>query len=209
MTTEARALLKDVTPGPWREEGPPWNKLVWSSADNRVCFMAHSNGLNDERDEATARFIAAARQLVPDLCDQIDALSARLAEVEKAFSTQCVLLTETELQLQDAEAERDRWKEAYRSVSRDLNIVVPDNSRLKAELAAAEARLAALDTEAIAALVEAFKNQTKLVEELCASVDCADGDIGGQRKAYTILGELGPCNDKAIAVIARVKGQTP
>lgn len=48
------------TPGPWRADGEPWNRTVWSSADNRVCFMAHSNGLNDERDIATSYLIAAA-----------------------------------------------------------------------------------------------------------------------------------------------------
>ena len=39
-------------------------------------------------------------------------------------------------------AERDRWKDACRSASRDLNIVVPDNDRLKSERDAAEAKLA-------------------------------------------------------------------
>ena len=39
-------------------------------------------------------------------------------------------------------AERDRWKGACRSASRDLNIVVPDNDRLKSERDAAEAKLA-------------------------------------------------------------------
>lgn len=38
--------------------------------------------------------------------------------------------------------ERDRWKDACRSASRDLNIVVPDNDRLKSERDAAEAKLA-------------------------------------------------------------------
>lgn len=38
--------------------------------------------------------------------------------------------------------ERDRWKDAYRSASRDLNIVVPDNDRLKSERDATEAKLA-------------------------------------------------------------------
>ena len=39
-------------------------------------------------------------------------------------------------------SERDRWKDACRSASRDLNIVVPDNDRLKSERDAAEAKLA-------------------------------------------------------------------
>jgi hypothetical protein len=51
------------TPGPWQADGEPWNRVVWSSAENRVCFMAHSSGLNDDTDIATSNLIAAA----PDL----------------------------------------------------------------------------------------------------------------------------------------------
>ena len=60
---QVRALLDGATPGPWRADGEPWNRIVWSSADNRVCFMAHSSGLNDARDIATSNLVAAA----PDL----------------------------------------------------------------------------------------------------------------------------------------------
>ena len=64
LTDEAvKALLDGATPGPWRADGEPWNRIVWSSADYRVCFMAHSSGLNDARDIATSNLIAAA----PDL----------------------------------------------------------------------------------------------------------------------------------------------
>lgn len=48
------------TLGPWTVDGPPYNQIVWSSAENRVCFLAHSNGLDDDRDLATGRLIAAA-----------------------------------------------------------------------------------------------------------------------------------------------------
>lgn len=51
------------TKGPWTVDGPPWNQIVWSSAENRVCFLAHSNGADDERDIATGRLIAAAPAL--------------------------------------------------------------------------------------------------------------------------------------------------
>lgn len=53
------------TKGPWSVDGPPWNQIVWSSAENRVCFLAHSDGLDDERDIATGHLIAAA----PDLAE--------------------------------------------------------------------------------------------------------------------------------------------
>ena len=51
------------TKGPWRADGATYNRVVWSDADNRVCFMAHSNGLDDIRDIATSNLVAAA----PDL----------------------------------------------------------------------------------------------------------------------------------------------
>ena len=60
------------TKGPWRADGEPWNRIVWSSADNRVCFMAHSSGLNDARDIATSNLIAAA----PDMYAALDAAMA-------------------------------------------------------------------------------------------------------------------------------------
>lgn len=80
-TTAITAILDGVTPGPWDERGPTWNQSIWSSTDNRVCFMAHSSGLNDDRDLKTARFIAAARDLVPALLAERDALAAELAQV--------------------------------------------------------------------------------------------------------------------------------
>lgn len=55
------------TKGPWSVDGPPWNQIVWSSAENRVCFLAHSDGLDDERDIATGHLIAAA----PDLAEAL------------------------------------------------------------------------------------------------------------------------------------------
>ena len=69
LTDEAvKALLDGATPGAWRADGEPWNRIVWSSADNRVCFMAHSSGLNDARDIATSNLIAAA----PDMAEALE-----------------------------------------------------------------------------------------------------------------------------------------
>ena len=70
MTKEQiEALLDGTTPGPWRAEGDPWSRIVWSSAENRVCFMAHSNGLDDARDIATSNLVAAAPDLARALLD--------------------------------------------------------------------------------------------------------------------------------------------
>lgn len=88
LTDEAvKALLDGATPGPWRADGEPWNRIVWSSADNRVCFMAHSSGLNDARDTATSNLVAAA----PDLARAVIALHAQLADAE---ATQAALRAE-------------------------------------------------------------------------------------------------------------------
>jgi len=84
----AAKMLDGVMPGPWTVEGPPWNQIIWSSAENRVAFLAHSNGLDDDRDIATARFIAWAREAVP-------ALSSRVAELERDVArlrTDCAIL---------------------------------------------------------------------------------------------------------------------
>lgn len=86
LTDEAKALLDGATPGPWRADGEPWNRVVWSSADNRVCFMAHSNGLDDERDIATSNLAAAAPDLARALLDaraERGRLAAELAAAQQ------------------------------------------------------------------------------------------------------------------------------
>lgn len=56
------------TPGPWRADGPPHNRIVWcEGTDNRVCFMAHSDGADTERDIATSNVVAAAPELLEAL----------------------------------------------------------------------------------------------------------------------------------------------
>ena len=77
---EATKLLDEATPGPWEADGDPWNRIIWSSAENRVCFMAHSNGLDDARDIATSNLVAAA----PDLARTVIALHAQLADAQAA-----------------------------------------------------------------------------------------------------------------------------
>ena len=87
LTDEAvKALLDGATPGPWRADGEPWNRVVWSSAENRVCFMAHSNGLNDERDIATSNLAAAAPDLARALLDARAELAQARAEAQAAVA---------------------------------------------------------------------------------------------------------------------------
>ena len=87
LTDEAvKALLDGATPGPWRADGEPWNRIVWSSADNRVCFMAHSSGLNDARDIATSNLVAAAPDLARALLDARAELARLRADAQAAVA---------------------------------------------------------------------------------------------------------------------------
>ena len=54
--------------------------------------MAHSNGLNVERDLAAASFIAAARDLVPALLAEKDDLRAKLDAAVREIETQVRLI---------------------------------------------------------------------------------------------------------------------
>jgi len=76
-----RALLGRATKGPWRVDGPRWNQIVWSNEGNRICFMAHSNGLNDERDIANSGLVGFA----PDLAA---AYLEALAVIEEIAGTE-------------------------------------------------------------------------------------------------------------------------
>jgi len=80
------AVLEGVTEGRWTVSGPVYNQVIWSSAENRVAFMAHSNGLNDDRDIATARFISWCREGVPALAAERDKWEAGWAEAEGKLS---------------------------------------------------------------------------------------------------------------------------
>ena len=67
-----RDLMGRVTPGPWFVDGLVWNQIVWTDSETRVCYMAHSNGLNDDRDIANASLIAMS----PDLSAEVLRLTA-------------------------------------------------------------------------------------------------------------------------------------
>ncbi len=79
---ELRAMVAEATPGPWDADGPAWNRIVWSSHENRICFMAHSDGLNDDRDIANSRLIAKAPTIAAELATALDQLAAAKAENE-------------------------------------------------------------------------------------------------------------------------------
>ncbi|WP_306049152.1 hypothetical protein [Oceaniradius stylonematis] len=65
------------TPGPWTVDGPPENRIVWSSPGDRVCFMAHSDGRDPDRDVATSNLIAAAPDMAEALEDSLDHINCQ------------------------------------------------------------------------------------------------------------------------------------
>jgi cell division protein FtsB len=157
MTTEARATDIDLTP----------------EAVERMCARM---------DRITKHEYACRDQLlldcglgqitlgdVADLSATIRALSARLAEVE---------------------AERDALKTTVQGLRAATTRIIVSEGNVQSELLdraeAAEARLAALDTEAIAALVEALR---------------AIAETSNYTRASWM-------QDTARAALARVKGQT-
>jgi hypothetical protein len=87
------------TPGPWSVQGDDrpgmqWNRHIHSSPNVAVCFMAHSDGKDNARDEANASLIAAAPELLEALqevvafCErnglQSDAYDTARAAIAKA-----------------------------------------------------------------------------------------------------------------------------
>ena len=76
--------------------------------------------------------------------------------------------------------ERDRWKDACRSASKDLNIVVPDNDRLKSERDAAEASLAKA--------VEALQELSTCVEDGCYCSEMQMATV--MDKARSVVAEI-------------------
>jgi hypothetical protein len=80
FVAEARALAAAATPGPWRwtQRGIDGGENFWTDVivPGRVECMAYCYGgsstfeMDNEQDDA--EFIAAARSLVPALCDQVD-----------------------------------------------------------------------------------------------------------------------------------------
>lgn len=127
---EAQKLLDGTTPGPWQADGDPWNRIVWSSAENRVCFMAHSSGLDDARDIATSNLVASA----PALARTVIAQAAALDDAKAA-------------QLAELRAALDEWKRlaiAGELTARNLAIVEAERSTLAARNRDLEAQVAGL-----------------------------------------------------------------
>ena len=127
------------TPGPWHFDGPVWNQIIWMDGENRLCFMAHSNGLNDDRDIANARRIA------------------RLPDIEAAYLTLAAENATLRAEIDIWTAEIVSWKMVVEAVERDV-----DREYKRAETA--ETELATLRASAAAAL-----ERVKVLEKALAN----------------------------------------
>ncbi len=151
------------TPGPWHFDGPVWNQIIWTYGENRLCFMAHSNGLNDDRDIANARRITR----LPDLEAAYLTIAARVITLAAENATLRAENEELdflrheggpdsvaamEIELATLRAERDAWTKI--DVARDV-----DFATLRTSEAAALERITELE-----ALLAASTHSPRLPE---------------------------------------------
>ena len=74
LVKRADEALKDVTPGPWVT-----GAASWDDETGEVQYVLH--GVFEAKPH-DARFIAAARELVPAMRDRIEADAKQIAELE-------------------------------------------------------------------------------------------------------------------------------
>ena len=79
-------LLERATRGNWFVDGLPHNQIIWSDAENRVCFMCHSNGIDEQRDIATGELIPAMKNALPALLLERRALKDQVARLREALA---------------------------------------------------------------------------------------------------------------------------
>jgi len=70
LADAADKAAEGATEGPWEQEGAVSAKIVWSGPEERVCFLT-----SDGNPSKNASFIAASRQLVPDMAATIRSLA--------------------------------------------------------------------------------------------------------------------------------------
>ncbi|WP_078354187.1 hypothetical protein [Mycobacteroides chelonae] len=83
LLDRAKASLEDVTEGPWTVDPVRGGHYgVQGGQYQRQVVYAHSDweGFGNGSTKADAEFIAAARQLVPELITEIERLEERVAE---------------------------------------------------------------------------------------------------------------------------------
>ncbi|WP_283177870.1 hypothetical protein [Gemmobacter sp. 24YEA27] len=128
MTEDLRKLLGEATPGEWSADGPVWNQIIWTDSETRLCFMAHSSGLNDGRDIANARLIAMAPMLgrkVIDLSEAMDRDAETSAARIAALEAESASLRE---RVAGLENEQEKLKEALTCIKNAWSVHGYDNA---------------------------------------------------------------------------------
>jgi hypothetical protein len=220
---EIEKLLDGTTPGPWRAEGEPWNRIVWSSAENRVCFMAHSSGLDDDRDVATSNLVAAAPGIARTALDAMarleDAEAAQALVVErlrvplqfmvdsiaedKAYVAEKYPILFALIQARRAEMGNLGGVQVFGEIARDLlGILTADPSgvaalaALRAERDAFRVEMDRLQTKAMGA-VDAARDAEAERDDALARLAAAEGRVAALTEA------LKPFKDMAGELFAR------
>ena len=80
-TGEIRARAEAATPGPWASVFTDYFRGVYTAGEGRFTQITAEPEMDDRENDR--EFIACARDDVPALCDEVDALRAELA-AEKA-----------------------------------------------------------------------------------------------------------------------------
>ena len=90
LVKRADEVLKGVTPGPWAAGSAQWPEQVGCCPLVGRPFSVHGTDFHNvaaATTRANARFIAAARELVPAMRDRIEADAARIAELDAQLVT--------------------------------------------------------------------------------------------------------------------------
>lgn len=157
LVERATAAMDGVTPGPWSDKGTKhedWS--VDTGGDNSYCFVGpkgkrpvcipivDSSFGKDGILDANTRFIAAARQLVPDLmaalqaqAQQIAGLTAERDRFEAALARACLVGGTTYLieRAEKAEAERDSALAQNETLAMQRDTTAMELQRAEAEVA--------------------------------------------------------------------------
>ena len=127
LVKRADEVLKGVTPGPWAAGSAQWPEQVGCCPLVGRPFSVHGTDFHNvaaATTRANARFIAAARELVPAMRDRIEADAKRIAELDAQLVT-C-------RKYRDAYAECDRvGTQALRAAEARVKVLEDEIKRLR------------------------------------------------------------------------------
>ena len=181
LVKRADAALKDVTPGPWvfGNTGEEQRLILGGSSERYVANVQiyqtprHMGAWDEPEREANARFIAAARELVPAMRDRIEADVKRIAELERML----VVCEECGLAIEEDAVEQRARAEAAEARVKELEAVVKSLSRLDTQ--------ADIDRAKREARVEGMRLAAAMFKEAYKSTGDADFCIWNMDQAIT------------------------